>query len=110
MEELMMAAENAAKKKEEDEEEEEEEEKKEFYDVCNNYKTGEKKKPKRRSTKIVTASDQNQIFRPHVQNESKAKKMITYKDLYIYCLKSVSVWIKRFLKSETEEILNEIPN
>ena len=55
-----MAAEKAAKKEEEaekDDEEEEEEEKKEFYDVCNNYKTGEKNKHKKRSSKIVTASD-----------------------------------------------------
>ena len=60
-----MAADKAAKEKAEAEEEkeeegdqgEEQEEKKEFYDVCNNYKAGEKKKHKKRSSKIVTASD-----------------------------------------------------
>ena len=50
----MMAAEKAVNK--EETEDEEDEDKKEFYDVCNNYKKGEKKH-KKRSTKIVTASD-----------------------------------------------------
>ena len=53
MEELMMAAEKAVQQKEETEQEE----KTEFYDVCNNYNKGEKKH-KKRSPKIVTASDQ----------------------------------------------------
>ena len=52
MEELMMAAKKAVQQKEETEQEE----KKEFYDVCNNYNKGEKKH-KKRSPKIVTASD-----------------------------------------------------
>ena len=61
MEELMEAAQENIDKVNAEEEEGEEEERKpsEFYDVCNNYqKTETKEKPKKkRSKKVITASD-----------------------------------------------------